>query len=80
MSYEKAIHARQLFRDSLRSRGAVPAHLTIAEFISVARTEELLHELGGVPEGDFMCDRIEYAAPDNGFRFRRLGVIPLGRD
>ena len=76
----KAIHAGHLFRDSLRSREAAPAHLSIAEFIPVARTEELLHELGGVPEGDFMCDRIEYAAPDDGFRFRRLGAIPLGRN
>lgn len=79
-SLRDAVHSVGVFERTLLRRQAVPAHLTIAEFISIDRTEELLHELGGrVPEGEFACDRIEYAAPDNSFRFRRMLTIPLGR-
>jgi hypothetical protein len=53
--------------------------MTIAEFISVQRTDELLHELSGhVPEGTFRCDSIEYAVPNERFYFERVLTIPLG--
>ncbi len=52
--------------------------MTIAEFISVERTNELLQELSGkVPEGTFRCDSIEYAIPNDKFYFERVLTIPL---
>jgi len=53
--------------------------MTIAEFISTDRTVELLDELTGrVPTGAFTCRAVEYAVPDERFRFERVAVLPLG--
>jgi len=52
------------------------AHMTIAEFITVERTNELMGELRDVaPAGNFVCDHVSLAVPDEEFRFeerRRL--------
>ncbi|UCC17031.1 MAG: hypothetical protein JSU58_00310, partial [Dehalococcoidales bacterium] len=45
-------------------------HLTISEFIDVKRTNELMVELQGkTPEGEFLCDCVSYAVPDEHFHF-----------
>jgi 2'-5' RNA ligase len=45
-------------------------HLTISEFIDVERTNELMLELQGkTPEGEFLCNCVSYAAPDEKFYF-----------
>ena len=45
-------------------------HMTISEFIDVERTNELMVELQGqVPEGEFPCDYVSYAVPDEHFHF-----------
>ena len=55
--------------------GAVPrpypfwAHMTIAEFISVERTKELMIDLHDAPSGAFMCDCVSHVVPDSNFRF-----------
>ncbi len=60
-------------------REAFIPHMTIAEFISVERTAELLQELRGtVPEGTFPCYSVEYAVPNRDFHFERVLTIPLG--
>ena len=56
----------------------IAPHITIAEFISLARTAELLHQLGGkVPEGTFRCDSVAYAVPNDDFYFERMLEILL---
>jgi len=53
--------------------------MTIAEFITQERTDELMQELQGVaPSGTFWCDAIEYAMPDERLRFERVLTLPLG--
>ena len=45
-------------------------HLTISEFIDVERTSELMVELQGkTPEGEFLCNCVSYAVPDENFHF-----------
>jgi hypothetical protein len=52
--------------------------MTIAEFISVEGTDDLLQQLSGrVPEGTFLCNSIEYAVPNDGFYFERVLTIPF---
>ena len=52
--------------------------MTIAEFISLEITAELLHQLSGkVPEGTFRCDSVAYAVPNDDFYFERILEIPL---
>jgi 2'-5' RNA ligase len=84
--------APQALLDSLRARletcaafvEAAPrryrfrAHMTIAEFISVERTKELLIELEpGAPSGSFLCDRVSYLVPNSNFRFIERGTLLL---
>jgi hypothetical protein len=53
-------------------------HLTISEFIDVDRTNELMVELQGkTPEGDFLCDSLSYAVPDENFRFTERERLSL---
>lgn len=74
-----AIHGASVFTGVVPSREHVAPHMTIAEFISLARTEELLDELEATaPTGEFVCDRIELAVPDAEFRFRRVLAVLLG--
>jgi 2'-5' RNA ligase len=58
------------------------AHMTIAEFITVEKTMELMTKLRGlVSEGDFMCDSVSYTVPDASFHFtERLKLeLEIGR-
>lgn len=72
------LHLTSAFAGVPLRREHVAPHLTVAEFISLERTEELLHELAGkVPEGSFRCDRIEYAVPDEHFWFARVLALEL---
>lgn len=74
-----AIHSTSIFAGVPLRREHIAPHMTIAEFITVERTAELLEELrGNVPEGAFFCDAVEYAIPNNEFSFERVLTIPLG--
>ena len=57
------------------------AHMTIAEFITEEQTNELMVELRDVaPTGQFVCDHVSLAVPDEGFRFeerRKLWLASL---
>ena len=57
-------------------------HMTIAEFVSVDATEELVRRIGGgrAPAGTFVCDHLSYQVPDEDFRFTERGVLVLGLD
>ncbi len=73
------IHATSLFVNSPLMRKDIAPHMTIAEFITVERTEMLLQKLQGkVPEGTFRCESIEYAVPNDSFYFERVLTIPIG--
>ena len=54
-------------------------HMTIAEFISVEATEDLVQQIGGdrAPAGSFLCDRLSYLVPDEDFRFTERRVLLL---
>jgi 2'-5' RNA ligase len=75
-----ALHSLPLFDGLAPRRQGVPAHMTIAEFLSVTESEALAQRLGGrAPQGSWSCRDVEYAVPDRGFTFRRVRVVPLGR-
>ncbi|UCD09427.1 MAG: 2'-5' RNA ligase family protein [Dehalococcoidales bacterium] len=53
-------------------------HLTISEFIDVERTDELMVELQGkTPKGEFLCDCVSYAVPDENFYFTERARLEL---
>lgn len=79
MELRATVHATSLFADRERKRDHIVPHMTIAEFISIERTDELLQELSGkVPEGNFPCRSIEYAVPNRDFYFERAVTLPIG--
>ena len=81
MQLRSALHATTLFSGVPLTRQEIAPHLTIAEFITVERTEELFRELSGrVPEGTFLCESIKYAVPNQDFYFERVLTLPLGRE
>ncbi len=74
-----AVHSTSAFSNVPLKRKDIPPHMTIAEFITLERTDELLRELRGkVPQGSFLCDSIEYAVPNQDFYFERVLRIPIG--
>jgi hypothetical protein len=73
------LHSVTLFEDSQLSRRNIPAHMTIAEFVSLDESHSLAAQLrGAVREGEWLCDQIEYAVPNEGMVFQRILSIHLG--
>ena len=66
--------------DGARSRKwAFAPHMTIAEFVTVGRTAELMTKLADVaPTGTFRCYRVSYAVPDASFHFAERKALLLG--
>ncbi len=53
-------------------------HMTISEFIDVVRTSELMIELQGkTPEGEFLCNYVSYAVPDENFHLTERAKLDL---
>ena len=53
--------------------------MTIAEFISIEDGLEICARLqSSAPSGSFLCDRLEFIVPDEGFRFQRSDTFLLG--
>lgn len=75
-----AIHSTSAFKEVTFKRAEVPPHMTIAEFITLERSAELLHELAEViPSGSFECDEVVLATPDGDFRFHEAARFKIGR-
>jgi hypothetical protein len=74
-----ALHAASVFAGEVYARRHIPAHMTIAEFISIEDGLKLCAELqDSAPSGSFLCDRLEFIVPDEDFHFQRHGTFFLG--
>ncbi len=79
MQLRSVAHTTSLFNGVELKHKDVAPHMTIAEFISLEDTAKLLGKLkGNVPEGDFLCDHIEYRVPNKDFYFEQVLIIPFG--
>jgi hypothetical protein len=75
----RLVQGTSVFTGADAQRKYIAPHMTVAEFITLERTDQLLLELSGnVPEGKFLCSAIEYAVPNQRFYFERVLTIPLG--
>ena len=73
------IHQASVFEGAVYSRRQIPAHMTIAEFLSIDDSLRLCARVAGTaPGGSFWCDRLEYVVPDATFRFQRQETFLLG--
>ncbi len=75
------LHKCRSFAGSDLSRKNIAPHITIAEFgLTFEESEELRKKLdGNVPEGNFICDSIVYAVPNNDFYFEPKLKMHLGK-
>lgn len=73
------LEAAPVFAGALRRSHPFSAHMTIAEFITVERTETLLDELADIaPSGSFVCSGVAYAVPDAAFHFTERRCLAFG--
>jgi len=76
---KKALHKASVFGNMAYQRRDIPAHMTIAEFISIEEGLKIAEELKNTaPSGSFLCDRLELIIPDEQFRFQRQETFMLG--
>jgi hypothetical protein len=74
------LHTTTVFDGKVYRRRHIPAHMTIAEFISIEDGLKLCAELQETaPSGSFLCDRLEFIVPDQDFHFQRVRTFFLGK-
>lgn len=75
---KQALHAAAAFAGEAYQRRYLPAHMTIAEFISIEDSQKLCaHLQDSAPSGSFLCDRLEFIVPDEKFHFQNRGTFFL---
>ena len=73
------IHQASVFEGFAYRRRDIPAHMTIAEFLTIEDSLRICADLmDRAPRGSFWCDRLEHLVPDATFRFQRRGTFLLG--
>jgi 2'-5' RNA ligase superfamily len=76
---KSVIHQASVFEGVAHGRREIPAHMTIAEFLTIEDSLRICADLiDTAPRGSFWCDRLEHVVPDAAFRFRRRGTFLLG--
>jgi 2'-5' RNA ligase len=75
-----ALEVSEVFHNAPPRHHPFWAHMTIAEFVSVEITEQLMRDLEGecAPTGSFVCDHLTYVVPDEEFRFTERRSLKLG--
>lgn len=75
----KSLEACDIFAEAKPRHHPFSPHMTIAEFITLERTEELVKELSPANlVGSFECTALSYAVPDRNFHFTERKFLPLG--
>ena len=78
-SLKQALHNSSAFSGDTHERRAIPAHMTIAEFVSIEDGLKLCDTVqNSAPVGSFRCDKLSYVIPDEQFCFRQAETFPLG--
>jgi hypothetical protein len=76
---KRVIHHASVFEGAIYSRREIPAHMTIAEFVTIEESAKIVADLTNTElRGAFWCDRLEYVVPDESLRFRRCITFFLG--
>ena len=70
--------ASSAFGGESHQRRDIPAHMTIAEFLSIEESLRLCEQLQDTaPSGSFVCDRLSHVVPDQDFSFNEAVVFVL---
>lgn len=76
---KRVLHRSTAFSGDTHERRDIPAHMTIAEFLSIKDGLDLCAAIQGTaPTGSFRCEELAYFVPDEHFCFRQAGNFKLG--
>ena len=76
---KRIVHQPSVFEGFTDSRRDIPAHMTIAEFMTIDDSLRICADLvDGAPCASFWCDRLEHVVSDATFRCQRRGTFLLG--
>ncbi|MDJ0759205.1 MAG: 2'-5' RNA ligase family protein [Woeseiaceae bacterium] len=70
---KQIVHRASVFDSAGHERDDIPAHITVAEFISIDESLALAARLEAkATKTTFTCDRLTLVVPDEHFRFREM--------
>lgn len=73
-----ALHQSSAFPSVAYDRRHIPAHMTIAEFLSIDESQQVCRTIQDLaPSGRFVCKELTYLVPDERFRFSKVEAFPL---
>lgn len=76
---KRALHQAAVFDGKVYERREIPAHMTIAEFVTIEESFHIVEEIGdSAPSGAFLCDEMAYIVPDIAMRFHVVKMYRLG--
>jgi hypothetical protein len=76
---KRVIHHAPVFEGAVYGRREIPAHMTIAESVTIEESLKIAADLANAAlRGSFWCDRLEFMVPDLTFRFQQCGTFSLG--
>lgn len=76
---KQVVHRASVFDDEEYEREKIPAHMTVAEFISIEEGLALARELESeASRTTFTCDRLTLVVPDEQFQFHEAACFTFG--
>lgn len=76
---KRALHQAAVFDGKVYKRRDIPAHMTIAEFVTIEESFRIVEEIGdSAPSGSFLCDELAFIVPDIAMRFYVVKTFALG--
>ena len=76
---KEKLHQAAIFEGKVYGRRDIPAHMTIAEFVTIKESWRICEEIqDNAPSGSFLCNQLEFIVPDINMQFQRVKTYTLG--
>ena len=76
---KKGLDQAAIFQGKVCGRRDIPAHVTIAEFVTIEESWRICEEIqDSAPSASFLCDQLEFIVPDINMEFQRVKTYTLG--
>ena len=76
---KEKLHQAAIFEGKVYGRRDIPAHMTIAEFVTIKESWRICEEIqDSAPSGSFLCNQLEFIVPDINMQFQRVKTYTLG--
>jgi len=76
---KQKLHQATIFEGKVYGRRDIPAHMTIAEFVTIEESWRIWEDIKDIaPSGSFLCDQLELIVPDINMQFQKVKTYALG--